>query len=371
MPGNPGRTVLSGRGSALVLSLVLIATGCADADRSSGSTTTEAPGEPEAEQALVLYGIDFSAVSDLPEAEPYDDFELIEDDTAQVEVSVPTDWEDVDTRMAERDGEDVPGIWASTDLDALDEGYSVPGVQVDLRTADSVQEVLDLLGSDNATDDACAASETFDYDDGLFTGTAELWTDCGEESAALLQVAAYRGEDQYVSVEVQMLTQADVEAAARALADFNAVDVGTGEGSTGSDADGDTVPTTEDEADALPEDAGFQMVLDNGNVVDVEPEMPIFSLRGGDFGRPGASDFMIAAPEGPEDQWRLAEEPDILHALASYDGTSLDGEMRYFKFLSMTYGFTTLTFENCPGCPESGGQPTETVEIGLTVEDRG
>ncbi|KAA0233806.1 MAG: hypothetical protein EDR02_11990 [Actinobacteria bacterium] len=148
---------------------------------------------------------------------------LIEDDSEQVEVQVPTEWDDVDTRVGEREGVELPGVWASTDLEAFVEGYSVPGAQVDLRSASSHQELVDLLNNDNATAENCEGPEEFDYDDGLYSGVAELWTDCGEDGGALLQIVALRGSSQYITVEVQMLTDPDIDAALRAVKTFRAV----------------------------------------------------------------------------------------------------------------------------------------------------
>lgn len=192
------------------------------------STTTEAPAEDEGLNLLAeeddrsLYGIDLSGL-ELPGDTPYEEYVLVEDDTQQVEVQVPTDWSDVDTTLGEREGVELPGVWASTDLEAFVDGYSVPGAQVDLRSASSHEELVDLLNSDNATNENCEGPEEFDYDDGLYTGVAELWTDCGEDGAALLEVVALRGSSQYITVEVQMLTDPDVDAALRAVKTFRAV----------------------------------------------------------------------------------------------------------------------------------------------------
>ncbi len=340
-----------------------------DDEPEATSTTAEPDGdESGGDENLVIYGIDLTSVMDLPEAESYEDYEVVEDDTQQVEVAVPTEWDDVDTRTAERDGEEIPGVWASTDLEALDEGYTVPGVQIDLRTADSDQDVLDLLDADNATDEACEASETFDYDDGLFTGTAELWTGCGESGTGLLQVAAHRGEDKYVSVEIQMLTSADVEAAVEALAAFNAVEVGA----VPEEESDDTTETTEDKADALPGDEsadefgnGDLVVIEfeNGYTSEVDPDEPVFSIFDGSISVITLSDYWITAPNGPEDQWRISEVHDLMTALDMVPGVTSDGATRYFPIVASVIGTGRIVFENCPGCPEGGGQPVRIVEL--------
>lgn len=202
-------------------------TSTATADTSTTTSTvapqssTSAPGDAAA--ARSEFGVDLSSL-EVPAAAAYDTYVLLEDDLQQVEVEVPTDWGDIDTRPANRDGTEIPGVWASTNLDQMTSGYSVPGVQLDLRTSQSTQDLVDLLNEDNATETNCTGPEVFDYDDGLFTGIAELWTDCGNDGAALLHVVGLRGGNDYVTAEVQMLTDADIDAAFHILESFTAVD---------------------------------------------------------------------------------------------------------------------------------------------------
>jgi hypothetical protein len=103
--------------------LALVAAGCGDSDdptppaTSGGSITTSA--SDGSDDSRVVNGVDLSGL-DLQDAEAYEEYVLVEDETGQVEV--PTAWDDVDGRLALRDEVEVPGVWASTDLEALDSG---------------------------------------------------------------------------------------------------------------------------------------------------------------------------------------------------------------------------------------------------------
>ncbi len=287
-----------------------------------------------------IYGVDFSGL-ELPEGDPHDSYELVEDDTQQIEVEVPTDWNDVDTTVAEREGRDVPGIWASTDIEALDSGYSVPGLQLDLRTVTSTDTALALLNSDNATTEVCGDLETFDYDDGRYQGVAELWTDCGEDGAALLQLVVLRAGNQYVTSEIQMLSDADIDAAVRALETFTAVDIESGE-------------QWEQGDDSTTQSVGelFTMAVASNSSV-------------GDLWRVGSTHDTAVVQFLYEDY-----EPDNPEPEAGGGGTV------FFTFEALAPGTTTITLENCFQCDtnydgtvDAGeGEVTEFGELEVTVE---
>jgi predicted secreted protein len=279
-----------------------------------------------------MHGVDLSAL-DLPAAEAYEEYVLVEDDTEQVEVEIPEDWNDVDTRLAVRDDREVPGIWASTDLDALTEGYVEPGVQVDLRTATSPERLFELLDADNATEATCTGPEDFDYDDGLYRGTAELWTDCGEAGAALLELVVGRAGNQYVTVEIQMLSEADVDAALRALETFTAV--------------------------AIEADAQWQEVDTEATVEDGE-------------------EFTVVVPSNPTtgDDWRVADGFDTAVVSYLYEDFESDdpsgqavgaGGTTFFTFRAVGPGSTTITLENCFQCTGGVGDVSETRSVQVVV----
>ncbi|MEZ5238829.1 MAG: protease inhibitor I42 family protein [Microthrixaceae bacterium] len=281
-----------------------------------------------------LYGIDLSGL-ELPGAEPYRDYETVEDDTGELEIALPSDWDDVDTTKADRDGVEIPGVWASTDLGALNTGYTVPGLQADLRTASSPTKLFELLNSDNSTAESCSGPETFEYDDGLYEGTAELWTDCGDEGAALLELVALRAGNQYVTLEVQMLTDADIDAAVRAIEGFTATAIEPGE----QWAPGD-------------ESATYRV----------------------------GETFNVVIPNNPSvgDSWRISPTYDsavvefLYEDYESDDPTGMTagaGGTSFFTFRAEAPGSTVITAENCFGCATSDTDAiTETASLEVRVE---
>jgi hypothetical protein len=83
-----------------------------------------------------------------------------------------------------------------------------------------------MNGRPNFEEENCEA-EAFDYDDGTYTGLAELWTDCGSDAEAELLISLAVGEDSELGVEdypgvwVRLLTDADIDAATRMIESFN------------------------------------------------------------------------------------------------------------------------------------------------------
>ena len=190
--------------------------------------------------------------------------------------------------------------------------------------------LLERLAVDNATMDNCPGPEAFDYDDGLYVGGAELWTDCGEDGAALLHVAALRAGNQYVTLELQMLTDADIDAALRALEGLHAVELDMGD--NWNDGDG---PTT-------------QEVGDRFNLV-------------------------ISHPSGLGEGWSVAPtyDPEVVEFLyvesVANDPTGREagpGSTRFFTFRALAPGTTSITIQRCEACDS----PQEVVDHTTTVE---
>lgn len=213
----------------------------------------------------------------------------------------------------------------------MNKGYSVTGIQVDLRTASAEDKLVELLNSDNSTGEVCTGPETFDYDDGLYTGTAELWTDCTEDGTALLQVVAHRAGNQYVTVEIQMLSDADIDAAIAALEGFKATELTPGE----SWNEGDEA-TTQNVGDTF--------------------------------------DIVIRQNPSVGDAWRVLPSYDTNVVKFLYEDYETDDPMAagsagtsYFAFEAVATGSTTVELENCSGCDETGAGGSVTAETSMTV----
>ena len=69
------------------------------------------------------------------------------------------------------------------------------GSQVDLRASSTEDELLALLNGDSPTADAGGPSEQYDYDDGRYAGSAELWVACGGDDAAVQILQTFTAVD--------------------------------------------------------------------------------------------------------------------------------------------------------------------------------
>jgi len=151
----------------------------------------------------------------------YTSYDLVNDETDSVAVEIPTAWTERDGGFNAEFGE---SIFASTDLVAFQDTWDVPGIileRSDERTSADIDDVLDIWDLD--CDDSNGRSD-FATDDGVFTGKWEIWTDCGGTAAAAITLAVSPPSgDSVVRMFIQMVTNADIDAAERALATFDAI----------------------------------------------------------------------------------------------------------------------------------------------------
>jgi serine protease Do len=152
----------------------------------------------------------------------YENYEFVSDDTGSVGVEVPAEWID---RNGEPNPEFGESIFAAPDLAGFTETWDVPGVIVErstsLTSAD-IDSVLDVWAELDCADRS--GRETFETDDGVFTGKWEVFTQCGSTETAALTIAVSPPDgNSVVRMFVQIVTDADLEAADRAIASFDAV----------------------------------------------------------------------------------------------------------------------------------------------------
>ncbi len=152
----------------------------------------------------------------------YEVYEFVTDDTNSVGVEVPAEW-------VERDGAPNPdfgeSIFAAPSLAGFTESWNVPGVIVErsttLTSAD-IDRVLDVWANLDCADRS--GREPFETSDGVFTGQWEVFTSCGGTSTAALTIAVSPPDgNSVVRMLIQVVTDADLEAADRAIATFDSV----------------------------------------------------------------------------------------------------------------------------------------------------
>lgn len=153
----------------------------------------------------------------------YTDYEFVSDDSDSVGVDVPVEWVDRNGAPNPDFGE---SIFAAPDIDGFLESFDVPGVIVERSTeftAADIDAVLDLWGNAEACTDR-GGREDFETADGVYTGKWEVFTGCGNSGAALLTIAVSPEDgNSVIRMLFQVVTDADLEAADRAIASFDSV----------------------------------------------------------------------------------------------------------------------------------------------------
>ncbi|MCB8978884.1 MAG: serine protease [Ardenticatenaceae bacterium] len=152
----------------------------------------------------------------------YSGYVTISDESGLMQMQVPAEWRDVDGSAWLLDGNQIGlSLTAAPDIDGLNSGWITPGVffgatdQFDL----TVDELLD--GFDYSGD--CTYEGRSVYDDEVYSGKYDFWYGCGsgQEGAMILTLAVQPSDGSYLAlVLIQMLTQADLDAADQILATF-------------------------------------------------------------------------------------------------------------------------------------------------------
>ena len=193
------------------------------AGQATDPTQTTAPASSIAPNDLELAGVDFG-VLDLPKGEPYEEYVLLTDDTDIVEMEVPKAWSQVESAPQRLEGaggtdEPFPHLGAAIDMKGFEQGWTEGALLVNDPTADTEQSELDLLTERTFAERDCKKLHRWRYDDGSYTGLAQMWTGCGPSGAAHLAISAFINGD-HLLVVVQLRTDADIDAAKRVIETF-------------------------------------------------------------------------------------------------------------------------------------------------------
>jgi serine protease Do len=152
------------------------------------------------------------------------EYTTVTDDEGVLVMQVPTVWADVNGALWEDETRVIGNsIAAAPSLDDFYDTWDTPGVFF------GASEILwqeteygDLLDS-NDFSDLCNYDDRYDYEDDVYLGEYDVWTDCGATDTALVVLEAYpAGAEFVVLVQVQVVTDADLEALDTILATFDA-----------------------------------------------------------------------------------------------------------------------------------------------------
>jgi serine protease Do len=152
----------------------------------------------------------------------YSDYMEITDETESLFVDVPVSWTDTTSGIWNLEGADVGiQVLASPDLDGYFGTWETPGIffgaSSTLGETWSLTDLLDYHGFP----DACIDGGRDAYDDGLYFGQWDVWDSCGGTDSSIVNVAAAPEDGSFVVlVQMQVVTDADLDALDQALATF-------------------------------------------------------------------------------------------------------------------------------------------------------
>lgn len=144
----------------------------------------------------------------------YQDYVGITDDYEAIYVEVPVEWWDVDgSNWVDDDGTILgSSLYASTSIDSFNSDFSTPGMQIlasDQFGDTQMYELLDLVDFTNS----CDYGGRFDYEDPVYTGQYDLYSDCAGQGSVIIVLAVEPAEKDYtVLLLVQAVTEADLDA---------------------------------------------------------------------------------------------------------------------------------------------------------------
>ena len=153
-------------------------------------------------------------------------FVPIEDETGQLTVEAPSEWSDVDGRVATLGNLTLPDLRASTDMEEYNASFDVPGFEF-RATADSSTGDPRAVLNEYAVRSEGSCSEDLGvqaYSDPLYTGVSQVFANCGGSGASFVWTVVQpidTSDGDYIAVVgVQILSDADIEALGRILDTF-------------------------------------------------------------------------------------------------------------------------------------------------------
>jgi len=154
----------------------------------------------------------------------YADYQDVSDDTGTITVSVPVSWDFRDgSGLDDGAGGRWPALAVAPDGSAFDGSWTIPGAVIavvpDLGGAPP-EQILDTLGP-GLTGGECTFDSRDSYDDGTYSGSYDLYGQCGGTATVFVQAALYPEDRRFlVYLAVQATNDADLQALDRILDTF-------------------------------------------------------------------------------------------------------------------------------------------------------
>jgi serine protease Do len=147
----------------------------------------------------------------------YDSYVEVSDDSGLLTFQVPASWAEVNGLSTESGD---PALSASPDQQGYRETWDVPGVLFIASAeynAQSDASVLDLYSGDGQ----CTSQGREPYQDQLYTGTWEFFSDCGGTDTARALVVARPADGSFAAIiDMQLVSEADLAALDQVMRTF-------------------------------------------------------------------------------------------------------------------------------------------------------
>jgi serine protease Do len=161
------------------------------------------------------------AVGDDPAvaADTYTEYVTVSDDSGSINASVPVEWSDIDGAPNEEFG---PSLYAAPDLESFLNTFDTPGVIIEATGSRGAADI-DLTLDELDLSDQCTYDGRSPYSDVLYTGSLDLYTNCGGTSTSLFVVAVTPEDGTFLArLLIQAVEPRDLDAADEIFATFTA-----------------------------------------------------------------------------------------------------------------------------------------------------
>jgi serine protease Do len=182
------------------------------------------------------------------DAVTYTNYNTITDDSGAITMEVPQEWSDVTGspwNWGEEDEVVGVSVVASTNIDDFYSTYSTPGVFFGASTVLAQRYDTSTLLDQISFSGDCTSEGRFDYNDPLYTGLYDLYSNCGGAGSAVINLAAVPEDGSFIILlQVQAVSEADLDALDRILNSFQAVgDLSAGGSVSSESGAGPEAPT--------------------------------------------------------------------------------------------------------------------------------
>jgi serine protease Do len=153
----------------------------------------------------------------------YSGYQTVSDDTGVISVEVPNEWTEIDGSPFDHEGNTIADVTVSTDIEAFQGTWTTPGARIsastDLARTENETSLLDLLST--GFGEECEHAGRFPYEDPLYTGQYDVFTNCGGQGVTYVIVGAVNASrSAVIGVQVQAVESRDLDALDRILSSF-------------------------------------------------------------------------------------------------------------------------------------------------------